>query len=234
MLCPCRKTFELLSEWKRRFGFRWQLECIPWPIPIERFPFRQRTRCERFVFVGGKGGCLAAHENGRDYLNRKGLQLVLDTARLVPNARFLIYTSQSLARVPKNVEVRVAGINSEMYEHGDICIQPSYWEGLGLPLLECQAAGMPLITTDTAPMNEYEPLDVFPVRAHAVARLTAGHKIVVPELHAVDMATTLQRWLGRDISQASTRARDYVTRHHSWRMQRQAFTLRSSDFAVAG
>ncbi len=60
MLCPCRKTFELLSEWKRRFGFRWQLECIPWPIPIERFPFRQRTRCERFVFVGGKGGCLAA------------------------------------------------------------------------------------------------------------------------------------------------------------------------------
>ncbi len=39
-----------------------------------------------------------------------------------------------------------------------------------------------------AAMNEYEPLDVFPVRAHAVARLTAGHKIVVPELHAVDMA----------------------------------------------
>ncbi len=60
-----------------------------WPIPIERFPFRQRTRCERFVFVGGKGGCLAAHENGRDYLNRKGLQLVLDTARLVPKRAFL-------------------------------------------------------------------------------------------------------------------------------------------------
>ena len=36
----------------------------------------------------------------------------------------------------------------------DVCLSPSRWEGLGLPLYEAIAFGMPSITNDSPPMNE--------------------------------------------------------------------------------
>ena len=36
----------------------------------------------------------------------------------------------------------------------DVCLSPSRWEGLGLPLYEAMAVGMPTITNDSPPMNE--------------------------------------------------------------------------------
>jgi 1,2-diacylglycerol 3-alpha-glucosyltransferase len=36
----------------------------------------------------------------------------------------------------------------------DVCLTPSRWEGLGLPLYEATAFGMPIITNDNPPMNE--------------------------------------------------------------------------------
>jgi glycosyltransferase involved in cell wall biosynthesis len=36
----------------------------------------------------------------------------------------------------------------------DVCLSPARWEGLGLPLYEAIAFGMPSITNDAPPMNE--------------------------------------------------------------------------------
>jgi len=36
----------------------------------------------------------------------------------------------------------------------DVCLTPARWEGLGLPLFEAMAFGMPVITSDFAPLNE--------------------------------------------------------------------------------
>jgi 1,2-diacylglycerol 3-alpha-glucosyltransferase len=36
----------------------------------------------------------------------------------------------------------------------DVCLSPTRWEGLGLPLFEALAFGQPAITNDNAPMNE--------------------------------------------------------------------------------
>ena len=36
----------------------------------------------------------------------------------------------------------------------DVCLAPARWEGLGLPLYEAIAFGMPAITNDAPPMNE--------------------------------------------------------------------------------
>jgi 1,2-diacylglycerol 3-alpha-glucosyltransferase len=36
----------------------------------------------------------------------------------------------------------------------DVCVTPSRWEGLGLPLYEATAFGMPIIVNDNRPMNE--------------------------------------------------------------------------------
>jgi hypothetical protein len=44
---------------------------------------------------------------------------------------------------------------SELYLTGDICIQPSKMEGIGFMVLEPACAGLPVITTNYPPMNEY-------------------------------------------------------------------------------
>ena len=47
----------------------------------------------------------------------------------------------------------------DLYRDGQVFICPSRREGLGLPILEAMACGLPVITTDAAPMNEWFPED---------------------------------------------------------------------------
>ena len=56
LICPTRHSRDLFLEWKARFGFRWDVEYIPWPVATGRFRFRQRGECRRFVFINGTGG----------------------------------------------------------------------------------------------------------------------------------------------------------------------------------
>src|SRR5207253_8328051 len=97
----------------------------------------------------------------------KGLDVLAQTARILKAVPFLVYSQQSdLPALPDNVEVRRAPRdNRALYADGDVCVQPSHWEGLGLQLLECQAAGLPLVTTDAPPMNECRPFRTVPAAA---------------------------------------------------------------------
>ncbi len=103
-----------------------------------------------------------------------------------------------------------------LYQDGDVCVQPSHWEGLGLPLLECQAAGLPLITTDMAPMHEHQPFGVVPATP-VFAELTAEISIPVAMIQPEALADVLRKAFGRRIAAASRQARQFVVRHHNWK-----------------
>ena len=47
----------------------------------------------------------------------------------------------------------------DLYRNGKIYVAPSRREGLGLPILEAMACGLPVITTNAPPMNEWFPKD---------------------------------------------------------------------------
>src|SRR5262249_14369854 len=102
---------------------------------------------------------------------------------------------------------------------GDVCAQPSRWEGLGLPLLECQAAGMPLVTTDAPPMNEHRPLARIPTTQEAVL-LAGRHCITAALIRPDDLAAILRSLHGRSIAAASRRARRVLERGHGWNRAR--------------
>ena len=223
MLCPTLRTAAMLTRWKQQFGFRWSIETLPWPIDVSRFPFRSRERCERFVYVHGSGGACARRGGvASDVIRRKGLEPLLDAAREVPQIPLIAYANRDqLGRVPPNVEIRTPPRrNRDLYADGDVCIQPSLWEGLGLPLLECQAAGMPLITTDLAPMNEHSPYAVIPA-TEVVAGLSPNLWIPAANICPDDIARVMRAAHGQSISTASSQARSFVVREHNWRRVRQ-------------
>ena len=55
------------------------------------------------------------------------------------------------------IEVRIGqcGNHAELYATADVAVQPSKMEGVGYMVIEPFASGMPVITTDYPPMNEY-------------------------------------------------------------------------------
>jgi hypothetical protein len=219
MICPTRFTYRHLSDWKRRYGFGWELVYVAWPIDCDRFAFRQRNRCERFVFVNGWGGGRPRSVDGsRIGYRRKGFALIAEAARLAAHLPWLIYSQDTnLPPLPSHCEVRPAPVNNaRLYELGDVCVQPSHWEGLGLQLLECQAAGMPLVTTDAPPMNEHRPLRTIPVAGTEV--ITLGQQLFLSSqwMNARDLVAVLEGVHGMDLHQASRQARDFVEQEHSW------------------
>ena len=219
MFCPTRQTETMLIDWKERYGFGWKVIYLPWPIDAERFKFRQRKTCESFLYVNGWGGSWLSYPNGDPVAyRRKGLDTILETAHLAPELRFVI-TSQELPpkeRLPGNITWLVAeDDNNSLYDLGDVCVQPSRFEGLGLPLLECQAAGLPLVTTDAAPMNEHNPLKTAPTEGFEIVSTGPGPvaaHIVSPQA----LADTLRAIVGMNIESESDAAREYILNEHSW------------------
>jgi hypothetical protein len=85
-----------------------------------------------------------------------------------------------------------------------------------LPLLECQAAGMPLITTDAPPMNEHHPLRTIPV-SHVESVLLAGdYPVPSQQMRPQVLAAALESVYRTDIREASVLARRFVETEHGW------------------
>ena len=111
----------------------------------------------RFFHPAGWGGMHA----------RRGTQFVLDAFRKADllnrgcrGADLLIHTQRGKGEqqagnirmlcgtVPRPEVVR-------MYHEADVAVLPSKWEGLGLTFLEAIGCGLPIITVDGPPMNEF-------------------------------------------------------------------------------
>jgi glycosyltransferase involved in cell wall biosynthesis len=219
MICPTAVAERMVRRWRRDMGFAWDVAYVPWPVDPCRFPFRRRERCRRFLFVNGTAGTMGWRPDGRSTpYRRKGLELIAATAGLLPHVPFLVY-SQVPPRLtlPKNVEVRRAPrLNSELYRDGDVCVQPSHWEGLGLQLLECQAAGMPLVTTAAPPMTECRPFRTVPVLETEVVFVRGDQPVESQLICPEDLAAVLEGIYDTDIGEASKQARAYIEQERSW------------------
>ena len=142
----------------------------------------------------------------------------LEAARLLRPIPFIVYSQYAPGLpVPANVELRPPPAdNTRLYDDGDVCVQPSHWEGLGLQLLECQAAGLPLVTTDAPPMNEFQPIRTVPSRQKELIRCFSDHVLTSHSIAAEDLAAELESLYKTDIAEASQRARSFVEQKHSW------------------
>ena len=122
-------------------------------IPVERV----EDGITRFVFPGGYLG----HRKPLEPVVEAFARTKRDDIRLVVKAqveRDRLGKLSRRVRKDKRIELRLGDEEWEPHLRSiaacDVCITPSRWEGLGLPLYEAMAFGQPVISNDDPPMNE--------------------------------------------------------------------------------
>ena len=148
------------AERERYRGFGLETPRVPWGIHPELLAVQAERADDglvRFVFPGGFLG------------HRKPAEPVIEafTAARGDHLRLLVKAQVERTRLERILPMVEADERIELLledqpwdEHlrtiasCDVSVSPSRWEGLGLPLYEAVALGLPTITNDDPPMNE--------------------------------------------------------------------------------
>jgi len=145
--CPTQFTLNVV----RKYGFENSVY-VQWALDLDALPKRS-VKGQARIFIHNAG--LIDHDD------RKGTRDTIEAFKKVKRQDLrLIIRLQKEAPLPaldERIHLHVGNIksHSSLYEEGDVAIQPSKMEGLGFMVLEPVCTGIPVITTDYPPMNEF-------------------------------------------------------------------------------
>ena len=186
------------------------------PLPVE-YPWKLRERAQHYIHNGGYLGI-----RGREgtTLLIEAMQHVQAPLRLTIRVQENVAPKyqQMMARDPR-IEYLAATIPyKELYATGDVCVQPQKWNGCSLPLQEAHAAGLLVMTTDRAPMNEWLPREpLIPVSGYKTDSQIGGAYLRFDEamLSPRMIAQTMDAWYDRDIDKYSRAGKTWAEAN-SW------------------
>lgn len=151
LLCNTRRHFDVFSKHPQAYY-------IPWGTDLRIFqPGPQLAPHEKTVFF---------HSCGVSP-DRKGTQLLVAAfSRIRGRCKLVIHSQWPLAKdFPELVglirkDSRIVLIEQivpapGLYHLGDVYVYPTVLEGIGLTIAEALACGLPVITTNEPPMNEF-------------------------------------------------------------------------------
>jgi 1,2-diacylglycerol 3-alpha-glucosyltransferase len=172
---------------------------IPWGCHPELLAVARDVRLEegrglvRYVFPGGFLG------------HRKPLGPVLEAFQATDDPRLrLLITAQverkqvrpaeAAAERDPRIELQVGDLPTDEHLRRlagcDVILAPARWEGLGLPLYEAIAFGIPAITNDAPPMNEaiHDGVNGLLVDSHEAGTTRSGIAALEPDVGALTAA----------------------------------------------
>jgi len=154
LICNTRRHYSVFESHPQVWFVPWGTDCTLFQ-PGQRWGKEQETVI--FFHSAGMGG-----PN-----DRKGTGATLQAFQEVKgSAQLVVHSQLSLAQLPGAWQTWIAadprirlieGTTKPpgYYNLGDVYVYPSRLEGIGLTILEALASGLPVITTDNAPMNEF-------------------------------------------------------------------------------
>lgn len=151
LICNTKKHYSVFKKHKNCYY-------IPWGTDTNLFiPKQNETDNKEIKFF---------HSAGMS--KRKGTQLVIEAflqGKLYEKSKLIIHTQVPLEKICSytaqelevyNIEVIVKTVTAPgLYYLGDVYVYPTILEGIGLTIFEALSCGMPVITTNNAPMNEF-------------------------------------------------------------------------------
>ena len=204
--CPARFTETVVR------GYGWQNTCVlPPPLNLAALPVRRIEGPAR-TFIHNAG--LVDHDD------RKGTRDTIEAFKRVRRDDLrLIVRLQKNAPLPSldpriTVEVGNVPDAASLYIEGDCAIQPSKMEGVGYMVLEPVCCGLPVITCDYPPMNEFvrQPamrakLRWFKRRAFPTAWVKHAH-LRLPRI--ADLARRIETCAAQDLAAISRENRAWA------------------------
>lgn len=158
----------LICNTKRHYSvFDWhpQVYYCPWGTdPGTYKPADERLeRPITFLISAGWDG---AYASAQPWMDRRGAGITMQTfRRMTADCRLIVLSQLPLDKCPEQwqaavrsdsrIEFRVGTFDPFPYQLGDVYVYPSRLDGIGLTLPEALSCGLPAITTDSAPMNEF-------------------------------------------------------------------------------
>lgn len=154
IICNTKRHYSVFSKFSQSYY-------IPWGTDIELFSYSNNmTDRVRFFHSAGMS-------------NRKGTDVLVDafiSGDLYKNAELVIHTQMPIEKLIQypvddlnkyNIKVVQKTVTAPgLYYMGDVYVYPTTLDGLGLTMYEALSSGMPVITTNCAPMNEVVTNDV--------------------------------------------------------------------------
>lgn len=152
LICNTNRHFEVFKDFGQTFF-------IPWGTSVELCKPKE----------GGKDGNYVKffHSAGMGGVNiRKGTDILVRAYQKVKgNTSLVIHSQVGLKKYPTVAEIiqndkRIQFIEGTiplpgLYYKGNVYVYPSRLDGIGLSIAEALACGLPVITTNNPPMNEF-------------------------------------------------------------------------------
>lgn len=235
LICNTQRHF---SVFKDHPGARY----VPWGTDVELFAPRSSELVDQTQLTFFHSGGISPH--------RKGCDAVIEAfSRLSGPCSLVIHAQRDLKKHFPALADKIALLESSgrlvchektvsapgLFHLGDVYVYPTRLEGIGLTIMEAAACGLPVLVTDTGPMNEFitdgengslVKVERFEARSDNyywpqaycdVADLTAKMQWYVDHMH--------------EVSKMKARARAIATEKFDWSRQRadicQAFDTAS-------
>ena len=158
LVCNTRRHYSVFSRHPQCCFVPWGTSSTANPPTPER-----AARPLTFILSSGWGGRYA---QGQPWMDRRGAGLAMRVFRRVPgNCRLIVYSQVPLSECPPEwqaavesdprIDFRAGTFSPFPYWEGDVYVYPTRLDGIGLTLPEALSSGLPAITTDSAPMNEF-------------------------------------------------------------------------------
>ena len=155
----------LLCNTRRHYSvFDWHPQCIyiPWGTALDLF--------KPHSLEPVRAGNVTFFHSSYHGAERKGTDLVIKAfAELPEQAILIVHTKAELKEVFPSLKTTVENLERSgrlishhetvsapgLYHLGDVYVYPSRLEGIGLTIAEALACGLPVITSNNPPMNEF-------------------------------------------------------------------------------
>ncbi len=153
IFCNTKRHYSVFKDFKGVYYF-------PWGVDLSIFKYNP-NQSDKVIFFHNSG------MNTTKNKGRKGTDLLVKAfSKIEPNVSKLIIHSQlSISHYPEIQELMAVRDDIEfieatttspgLYHLGNVYVYPTRLEGIGLTITEALATGLPVITTDEPPMNEF-------------------------------------------------------------------------------